>query len=258
MPNLLIRLALLAATGLAPALTSMAQQAGPNDPSAAELKKNLAVIEASTEFEDEAWEGLMKETSRKLILYLRTHEVSAAAAKNMGLELSADSKDAAHLKVFTYSYSSGGTRGTVHRPVYQWKNAAGQLFAYHPDQECFFYEIHKLNTAGRTLYLLLGQEKGDGRCLASEAYVLELKGNYLLLDNAAFGQSPGLVLCNVDMTFQAAQQALRISLTEHQDPIDEEARTDFARSLLSGGYRVRRGAKSVVLQLSAARFVQKP
>ncbi|PJJ53258.1 hypothetical protein [Hymenobacter chitinivorans] len=252
MRRILICLAWLAATGLASA------PAKAQDPAAAELRKNLGILETSTEFEDEAWEKLIADTSRKLIAYLRTHDVSAAGAQSLGLELTADSQDAAHFRVFTYSYQSGGTRGTVHRPVFQWTNAAGQHFAYHPDLECYYNEIYKLATPGRTLYLLLGQERGDGRCLASEAYVLELKGNYLLLDHAAFGQSPGLVLCNVEMTFQAARQTLRISLAERPYPTDEEARTDFADALLRSGYRIRRGAQSVGLLLSGARFGQKP
>ena len=208
--NPLLRIFLLATLGLATPAASIAQQAGKPLPTAAELKKDLAIIEASTEGESEALDQLMSKTARQLVAYLGAHDLSKAAAENLGLDLSVDSKDAAHFKVYTYSYSSGGTRGTIHRPVFQWQNAAGKLFAYRPDKECDFSEIYKLATPGRTQYLLLGAEKGDSQCLSYEAHVIELKGNYLLLDNPAFGKGPTIHLCNVEMTFDASQQALRL------------------------------------------------
>lgn len=71
---------------------------------------------------------------RRLVAYLKAYEVSAAQTKYLGLEY-LDYKDAAHLKVFTYTRYSGGTRGTIHWPVFQWKNMAGQLFAYSLSEE---------------------------------------------------------------------------------------------------------------------------
>lgn len=190
-------------------------------PTVAELRKNFARLAAGTEGESEAFINLMHTTPRRLVAYLKTHELSAAGATNMRINLSASSRDATHLKVFTYSYDSGGTRGTVHRPVLQWRNAAGQRFAYVPFEECDFTKIYKLASPGRTFYLLLGNDRGSGQCGLSQAYVIELKGNYLLLDAAAFDKSASLILCNVAMRFDPRRQVLR--MTEQEYPFEPTA-----------------------------------
>jgi hypothetical protein len=229
MNSFLLSLSLLA-TGW-PA--SRAQQPGPPAPTAAELKKNFGLLAHGTEDESAAFTKLMDTTPRRLVTYLKTHELSAAEAKKLNLDLSAEYKDAAHLKVFTYYYDSGGTRGTIHRPVLQWQNPAGQRFAYAAPEECEFTEIHKLASPGRTQYLLLGHDKGSGSCILSTAYVIEIKGNYLLVNSAAFGKkarldaaignSDSLILCNVDLTFDAHKQVLRIAANE---PDEEPAAKD--------------------------------
>jgi hypothetical protein len=244
---------LFAATCLAATSTGFAQQAK-KMPTAAELKKNLAVVEASTEGESDKIDRLLTHTTRQLVTYLGAHELSTAAAKNMGLDVTPGPKDASSLKVYTFSYSSGGTRGTIDRPVLQWKNTSGQLFAYAPDVECGFYEIHKLAISGRTLYLLIGSEKGDGRCDTQQAYVIELKGNYLLLDQKAFGERPLLLLCNVDLTFDASKQTLRIDFAPEEESEDIMATQDRLRNY---DYGRKPGAKSIALQFSGGRFVQK-
>ena len=134
--------------------------------------------------------------------------------------------------MFTYNYSSGGTRGTIHRPVLQWQNSAGQRFAYAAPEECEFTKIYKLASPGHAQYLLLGHDRGDGRCILSAAYVVELKGNYLLVNSAAFASntrlaaaipsSAALILCNVDMEFEAHKQVLRV-VGEEYEPTDESA-----------------------------------
>jgi hypothetical protein len=222
MKRLLLSLSLLVAGGPA----GRAQQPGPPAPTASELKRKFALLAQGTEGESEAFSNLMNTTPRRLVAYLKTHEVSAAGAKKLNLDLSAACKDAAHLKVFTYNYSSGGTRGTIHRPVLQWQNAAGQRFAYAVPEECEFTEIHKLASPGRAQYLLLGNDRGSGRCYLSVAYVIELKGDYLLVKSAAFDKATrlsnavaseaALILCNVDMEFETRKQVLRIVDTEFE------------------------------------------
>jgi hypothetical protein len=220
MKQLLVSLGLL----VVGAQVGRAQQPGPPAPTAAELKKKFALLAQGTEGESEAFINLMNTTPRRLVAYLKTHEVSAAGAKKLNLDLSAAYKDAAHLKVFTYHYDSGGTRGTIHRPVVQWQNAAGQHFAYAVPEECEFTEIRKLASPGHAQYLLLGNDRGSGRCYLSVAYVIELKGNYLLVNSAAFGKNTqlgnavasehALILCNVLMEFEDHKQVLRIIDTE--------------------------------------------
>jgi len=172
MKQLLVSLSLLVA-GWQP---GRAPQPGPAAPVAAELQKNFALLSHGTEFESEAFTKLMNTTPKRLVTYLKTHELSAAGARKLHLSLSAEYKDEAHLNVFTYHYESGGTRGTIHRPVLQWQNAVGQRFAYAAPVECEFTEIYKLASPGHPQYLLLGHDRGSGQCYLSAAYVIELKG----------------------------------------------------------------------------------
>lgn len=244
----LLRFALVVATGLATAPASLAQKPAQAAPTAAEVKKNFAIIEAGTEGESDAFDQLTAATTHKLVAYLKTHEVTAAGAEALGLDY-VESKGVDHFKMFTYSYSSGGTRGTVDKPVFQWRNQAGKLLAYACHEECAFSEIHKLATPSRTLYLLLGNEKGDGRCLTSQAYVIELKGSYLLLANV-FGSSPLLSLCNVDMDFNAAQQILHLDLSDTEVP--EYNDDDLAKV----GFHRKPSSKSLNLKFSTGRFVK--
>jgi len=204
-----MRFGLVAAVWLA-TFVSFAQQGGKQVPTTSELKKNLALVAASTEGESDAQINLTDKTARQLLVYLKMHEVSAAAAKKLGLGYG-ESPDAAHLKVFSYNYSSGGTRGTINKPVFQWKNQAGQLFAYAAHDEGGFGEIYKLPSPGRTQYLLLGNEQGSGICVRSFAWLVELKGNYLLLDKQAFDNKPTLDICNVELTYEARSQTLVVA-----------------------------------------------
>ncbi|WP_133271076.1 hypothetical protein [Hymenobacter radiodurans] len=123
--NLLKGLVGLAASCLATVSVGLAQPTGHKLPTAAELKKNLALVEAGTEGESEAWDRLVEQTARQLVAYLRTHEVSAAAAENLGLDLSVDSRDATQLRVFTYSYSSGARAARLTAPCFSGKTRRG-------------------------------------------------------------------------------------------------------------------------------------
>jgi hypothetical protein len=245
MKKTLWRLGTLVAGLLVGAPAAQAQRAVKVPPTAAELKKDIIRIRSGTEGESDAFDNLTVTTARRLVTYLKSHELTAVGAKALGLDYT-ESTDAGHLKVFTYSYSSGGTRGTIHRPVLQWQNAAGQRFAYSMDEECWFMEAYKLASPGRTQYLLLGADKGDGQCDNFQARVVEVKGNYLLLDNAAFEGQPALRLCNVDMDFLPAQQLLRLNLAEYSTEHDEVLPPQWHRP----------GAKQLSLKFSNGRFVK--
>ncbi|MBG8552551.1 hypothetical protein [Hymenobacter guriensis] len=208
----LLRLGMIVLGLLASISISSAQQARKPAPTAAELKKNIAQINSQGEEGD--GDVLIEQTAKRLATYLKSHELSAAEANKLGLELSVDSKDATQFRIYTFDYHSGGTRGQVNRPVMQWKNQAGKLFAYAPAIECGFYEIHKLNSLGRTMYLLLGQEQGSSRDMHYIAHVVAVNGDYLLLDTPAFDQRASLTLCNVTLEFDARQQVLRLDVTD--------------------------------------------
>ena len=252
MMNRMMRFGVLVLGLLAGSLAGFGQQAGSSSPSAAELKRNIALVSSKGE-EDGGL--LVARTARQLASYLKTHNLSAADAKKLGLYLAVESGDAAQFRVYTFNYHSGGTRGQVNVPVMQWKNQVGKLFSYAPAMENGFYEIHKLKSPGRTLYLLLGDEQGSSRCMQHIAYVVELKGNYLLLDAPAFDQSPYLSLCDVTMEFDARQQVLRLDVTEfdvdYYEPEDEPYRL-----LKRWGFQSLSGTPRLALRFNGQRFVK--
>ena len=63
-------------------LAGRAQQPPPLSPPLAEFKRNFARIEASNE--DEPTMALADQTTRKLVAYLKAHDLSAAEAKRIG------------------------------------------------------------------------------------------------------------------------------------------------------------------------------
>ena len=247
--------------------TANAQAASRPAPTVAELKKNLAAIGEGNE---ETIGELADETARRLVTYLKTHELSAAQATEMGLAPPVAAGDG-FFKVYTIGYASGGTRGTVHIPVVQWKSAAGQLGAYRLHEECDFTKVHKLASPGRTLYLLLGQEEGDMNAMKSEVLVVELKGNYLLLDKAAFGNYAPLELHNVELSFDDRQQVLTLNLADHDaDEEDDKVLaqwgyhgkfpkrplTLFRRTYPPEVANKKTAAKTLNLKFSGSRFVK--
>ena len=194
--------------------------------------------------------SVASETAREMARYLKAHELSAAEAEKFGMELSVDSQDASHLRVYTFWYTSGGTRGGVSVPVLQWRNQLGQLAAYPLPVACTFNAIYKLAGPGRTLYLLLGDERLNAPSMLNQAFVVELKGKYLLLGNAVFGQSSLLPLCNTDMEFDETQQILHLGLTNY----DPKQQGD--NPLKTWGFRGIPASRELSLKFSAGRFVK--
>ncbi|WP_133271077.1 hypothetical protein [Hymenobacter radiodurans] len=90
----------------------------------------------------------------------------------------------------------------------------------------------------------------------SEARVLEVKGDYLLLDNRAFGTGPDLTVCNVEMTFEANKQALHLDYSFYQEDFPAYDRTYEDQRLTQQGYRRKANGKSLILSLQGGRFVQ--
>ena len=244
----LIGVAWLAGPVLAPAQARL----GSVTPSASKLKHD---IQALRDYDNMATPELdidsaATETARALTRYLKAHELSAAEAEKLGLELSVDSEDAFHLHVYTCGYTSGGTRGGVSVPVLQWRNQAGQLAAYPLPVACTFNEIHKLASPGRTLYLLLGDERLNAPSMLNQAFVIELKGKYVLLDNPVFGRSPLLPLCNTDMEFDEIKQVLHLDLTNYEPAQQGD------NPLERWGLRGIPTSKKMSLKFSAGHFVK--
>ncbi|MBX0289873.1 hypothetical protein K3G63_05450 [Hymenobacter sp. HSC-4F20] len=197
---------------------AQAQQTARKTPTASEVKKAVEHLASLPHGEGDNGEAVGY-VARKVVAYLKAHRLDDDQANELGLTIWAASDDQAQLCVYYFSHDSGGTRGTVDNVVLQWQNAAGKLFAYHLPVECAFTELHPLKTSGRRMYLLLGREKANTFCLAFTAYVLELKGDYLILDNQVFSvngysNKNELSACNVEMTFDPVQQLLSVDIDD--------------------------------------------
>ncbi|RTQ46105.1 hypothetical protein EJV47_23440 [Hymenobacter gummosus] len=226
-----------------------AQQA-PADPLAAELRRQLALIQR--EDQDGTGAEQLEGTTRQLVAYLKRHDVSAADARWLGLARTATAPgDAAELRVYTFDYDTGNPHGAISHPVLQWKNRAGQRFAYSLAVHSAFFAVYPLSSSGRRLYLLLGTQKGSAGCLDYEARVVKLQGDYLLLDIPAFANAASLNLCNVPMTFDARRQELQLDLLgfERFEPDDEAARL-----LQRWGYRRALPTRQLTLRFDGRRF----
>lgn len=76
--------------------------------------------------------------------------------------------------------------------------------------------------------------------------MVELKGNYLLLDKPTFGSKPSFNLCNVPMEFSSAQQPLHLDLTDYSTAHDDMLLPEWGRS----------AGKSMALKFSNGHFVR--
>ena len=99
------------------------------------------------------------------------------------------------IRVYTFSYYSGGTAGVIYNPVLQWHRKDGSFGAHalFPAAdttffglECEFTELYKLPSPTKNLYLLLGSSRGNTFLLVTYALVVELKNDALYLNYPAF------------------------------------------------------------------------
>ncbi|SDX58226.1 hypothetical protein [Hymenobacter psychrophilus] len=199
----------IALSALLAGFPAQAQPAAKRIPTASEVKKaveHLASLAGGEGDNPESLGGVAK----KVVAYLKVHRPDEGEASKLGLRLAASYNDAARIRVYLFTHNSGGSRGTISNVVLQWQNVAGKLFAYYVPVECGFDAIFPLQTPSRKMYLLVGYERGSGSCVNCSAYVIELKGDYLILDNKVFGDESGLEICNVTMEFDATKQMLSV------------------------------------------------
>lgn len=129
-----------------------------------------------------------------------------------GLKKTATYKD--NLAIYSFSYSSGGTRGNITCPIIQWKYhggiTAGNVSAF---LNCSFEKVIVLDKL-KNLYLLIGHEKGDGSCNESIAYVISIDKNELNLQYKAFEDHSYLKICNGEFTYDEVKKTLNFKLKD--------------------------------------------
>jgi len=169
-------------------------------------------------------DSLCKVTANKVVSLMAGNNYSSIYYQSLGLKLSAERKDKTNIKIYNFGYDCGGTRRIITHPIIQWKNGSGKTFAYNLSSKinCNFFEIHQLKSQSRNLYLLIGQEAGDGNCYQGIAYVIEIKGNYLIVNHPMFDNRPYLNLCNREFEFDTKTQILTGLLTNPSFPSGEQ------------------------------------
>lgn len=200
----------------------IAQQNNVQQKNAAGIKKNISFARKYeySKYPDYDIDSLCKVTANKVVKLMTGHNYSTDYYKKLGLILSAESvgsKDKNALKIYNFGFDCGGTRRIITHPIIQWKNKQGKTFAYNFSSKinCDFYEIHKLKSPSRDLYLLIGTEAGDASCYQGVVYVIEIKGNYLILNNPVFVNRPYLNFCNREYDFDPKTQVLT-SMLQHE------------------------------------------
>ena len=175
------------------------------------IKKNIDKIQNYTyrENPDLDIDGLCLLTAQKLVKLFNKTEFNENKAKALGLKMSINDKKLG-ITLLNFGYNSGGTRGYISHPIIQWKNKNGKLFAYNLSSKinCNFTSIEPLKSKGKNLFLLFGMEKGDGACEQSMVYAIEIKDDFLILDNPVFVNRPYLNLCNMNFDFDTKKQIL--------------------------------------------------
>ena len=136
-------------------------------------------------------DSLINSTGSKLIEILKKQEIENP--DNLGIDCI--SSEDSIITIYTFSYNSGGTRGTINNPVIQWKKSDGSFGAYELFRgvEVSISDIYKLPSDDKDLYLLIGSEKGSSIVYDAYAIVIQIKNDYLILDYPAFlNKSSGL------------------------------------------------------------------
>jgi hypothetical protein len=190
-----------------------------------QIKKNISFAGrfVYSENPDYNIDSLCKVTANKVVNLMADHHYSSHYYQSLGLKLSVACKDKTAIKIYNFGYDCGGTRRVINHPIIQWKNESGKIFAYNLSSRinCNFFEIHQLKSQSRNLYLLMGTEAGDGQCYQSIVYVIEIKGDYLILNNPVFVNRPYLNLCNREFEFDTKTQVLTSSPANPSDPSSE-------------------------------------
>ena len=179
---------------------------------ALQIKKSIAQINNYNYIETPNIDidKLCKRTANNVVKLLSDKKYETINFEKMGLQLAITQQNKTNVKIYNFSYDCGGTRRRITHPIVQWKDKQGNVYAHNLSAtiNCDFFEIHALKNKNKKLYLLIGAEAGDGACSQSVAYVIEVKDNKLITNNAVFVNRPYINLCNIDYTFWQSTQTL--------------------------------------------------
>lgn len=115
------------------------------------------------------------------------------------------------LKIYSFGFDCGGTRGFITYPIVVWKdnNNKNHAFNLSKYRNCKFEQVHQLTN---NLLLLIGYESGSGAGYQSIAYVIEIKNNKLNPVYPAFVKRPFINFQSGTYTFSNKKKILKFEL----------------------------------------------
>lgn len=148
-----------------------------------ELENSLSDL-SEWEYTDETdiW-SIVVRTSELLTSCIESNVINGSdSLENLEVTQSADSL----LKIYTFGYHSGGTRGIVNNSVIQFIKSDGSYDIIGSGKEMGFYQIEKLPPSNGKLYLLLGVEKCSSRMYQSLAWVIDVSNDSINANYSGF------------------------------------------------------------------------
>lgn len=230
-----------------------------------QIRENLDLLSHYNEDTEEIdFDAAKNQLTKNLMAYLRQDTLSEKqlygkeASRNFFVSASVDGK----IRLYTYSFHSGGTRGEVDLPIIQWKKSDDSWGAYELPYEMHFYSIDRLESE-RTLYLLSGMEKGSSRLFVAMSLVIRIKNDYLILDYPAFfNESSSLVFfddissgdgdCIACMEFDPKTQSISVEKLGNEDEVGI-----WEKDAASIVQKLDKGAKACSFRFDGEKFVKK-
>lgn len=177
-------------------------------------------------------DSLAASTEDELANLLKIKESTDLDLKEFpNLHLNVTTTDSLNIRLYSFSNSVGPTGYESVHTVIQWTDTKGTLFSFPVSSKVpgAIGEIYKLKSNNSTLYLLLSNDY-----FTNIQYVIQFKGNNLILDYPAFANSPQISENRMDVSFNDITQVLTIASYENSD--DEEPDVDDIRLLHIGDY----------------------
>lgn len=239
------------------------------------INKNLFLLKDRPSYKLSSidYDSLARKTAQQLTRLLQFEEARNLDVNEFhNLKLSSQSKDTLHIRIFTFIYLCGGTKGSIDYPVIQWRNKQGKIFAYNLSKNISLnfdpaISLLKRDTVS-SLYLLTGTEPDNVTHGTSAVLVLKFSGDLLFTNYHAFVNHYALIFTNVPISYDPVRKVLHLYPTQNSFsfsayPIpeypDDTAGSYKLNHLLTDNYfDAQYGfAKSVDLWFNGTRFISR-
>ncbi|MEP7263129.1 MAG: hypothetical protein ABI772_01455 [Bacteroidota bacterium] len=149
---------------------------------------------------------------RKLLTYNESINLDIKEFPN--LRLDAYTQDSLRIRLYYFSNVVGPTGYEDVHTVCQWQSQKGKLFSFAISSKILgtIGSIYKLKSKSDQLYLVQSQDFYN-----TIIYVIQFKGDYLILDYPAFVNESSIILEHADVSFEPRQQKLSVKLYKEEN-----------------------------------------